>query len=719
MNDEAFKPLDPVKAQPAKAAKVEWIAILPVPADAPKAPDRHPRLGKPAQRWTYRDARGDVLGHVCRFNLAGGDKQFRPLVLFRPAQGGAAQWRWESWPAPRPLYGLDELAATPSAHVLITEGEKAADAARKLAKGHVVITSPNGSRSAGKADWTPLKGRHVTIWPDADKPGHDYAHALADAAMQAGAASVAIIDPPKGVPDGWDAADALADGWTEDRAADQIRTATPHASASADAGTAKGKEGRQRRPAQRDSLMSLTTDCRLWHSPDGDGFASYAVGNHRENWPIRSQRFKRWLAARAYEHMGLAPGAQALEDTLRVLEARATDEGRQHQPWGRTGERDGAIFIDLGDADWNVVEITGKGWHVMAAPDVPFVRSPSMRPLPRPECGESIDRLRNFANVADEASFMMAGAWLVAALRPRGPYPILIANGEQGSGKSNFSRLLRSLVDPNAAPIRATPKDERDLIVAALNSHVLAFDNLSKVEPWLADALCRLSTGGGFSARALHTDRDEMVFSGTRPIILNGIPALSDRPDLADRAINIRLKSIPENERRPEDELWADWNDEAPMVLGALFDGVSAGLRNMPNTRLARSPRMADFAKWVTACQTGLAWEPGAFLQTYMDNRDNVQDTAFEADPIAVAIGKLAELSGPDGWRGTPTQLLEELSLHASDGVRRSRSWPQTPQGLGNKLDRIAPLLRSRHIHLERHHSGIRYITIVQVHPQG
>ncbi len=68
------------------------------------------------------------------------------------------------------------------------------------------------------------------------------------------------------------------------------------------------------------------------------------------------------------------------------------------------------------------------------------------------------------------------------------------------------------------------PKDERDLIVAAYNSHVLCSDNLSKVEVWFADALCRLATGGGFSARALHTDRDKAIFFGTKSIILNGIP---------------------------------------------------------------------------------------------------------------------------------------------------------------------------------------------------
>jgi putative DNA primase/helicase len=140
-----------------------------------------------------------------------------------------------------------------------------------------------------------------------------------------------------------------------------------------------------------------------------------------------------------------------------------------------------------------------------------------MRSLPEPEGGSSIEELRRFVNVRSDDDFTLVVAWLVMALRPRGPYPTPVANGEQGSGKSVFCRmLLRSLVDPSAAPIRAIAKDDRDLIVSAINSWVLAFDNLSTILGWLSDALCRLATGGGFATRMLHTDHEEMIFEGAR-----------------------------------------------------------------------------------------------------------------------------------------------------------------------------------------------------------
>ena len=125
-------------------------------------------------------------------------------------------------------------------------------------------------------------------------------------------------------------------------------------------------------------------------------------------------------------------------------------------------------------------------------------------------------------------------AWLIQALRPQGPYPVLILQGEQGSAKTTIERMLRALVDPSTAPLRTTPRNEHDLYIAATNTWVLAFDNISNLQPWLSDALCRLSTGGGFTTRTLYENREQELFDAMRPVILNGISDVATRPDLFD-----------------------------------------------------------------------------------------------------------------------------------------------------------------------------------------
>lgn len=144
------------------------------PRPAPVPPATHPSLGKHTGEYPYLNSNGDELYRVRRYDTPDG-KEYRPLLYT------GVKWIWNYPPEPRPLYGLDRLADKSKSLVLIVEGEKAADSAAKLFPAIAVITSPAGAKAAAKADWTPLKGREVVIWPDNDKAGLEYAgevHAL-------------------------------------------------------------------------------------------------------------------------------------------------------------------------------------------------------------------------------------------------------------------------------------------------------------------------------------------------------------------------------------------------------------------------------------------------------------------------------------------------------------------------------------------------------------
>jgi putative DNA primase/helicase len=705
-------PFAPLSGKPPAAPTIEREAgrsiVVPIPANAPPPPGH--RLGKPGATWRYAAATGALLGYVHRFD-GDGDKQFRPQTLWRDDAAGVLEWRWESWPAPRPLYGLDLLAAKQSAPVVITEGEKACDAARRLLPaGFVAITSPNGSKSAKKADWSPLTGRRVIIWPDADDAGLAYSQAVASIVAPI-AASVRIVSPPEPCAEGWDAADAEADGWGPDRIAALIDGARAAQDDKPDQTTEPGE--RKRRESRSDALMAALDGLDLWHDADLVAYATIEIAGHAENWALKSQAFKRWLANLSRLKTGQVLSSSTLDDVIRTLEAIAINECPRHIAYLRTGRYREHIYLDLCDDAWRAVEITAHGWRVVERPPVKFIRTPAMRALPEPEAGEGIEIFRDLVNVKDDDSFKLVVAFMVAALRDRGPYPVLVVNGEQGTGKSVFSRMVRGLIDPSAAPIRAAPKDDRDLIVSAMNSKVLAFDNLSSVPNWLSDALCRIATGGGFATRMLHTDRDEVICEVQSPVILNGIPSLTDRADLADRALNVHLRVIPESERRPEDALWQDYHERQSLILGALLDAVSAGLRNVAGLKLDRLPRMADFMKWVSAAESGLGWETGDFVAAYNRNRADVADGAFEADAVAVAIRDFMRASTEQVWTGTATELLSRLAGHASDTIRKSRAWPATASGLGNRLDRAAPLLRVKGFVIDRRKSDARLISII------
>jgi hypothetical protein len=279
----------------------------------------------------------------------------------------------------------------------------------------------------------------------------------------------------------------------------------------------------------------------------------------------------------------------------------------------------------------------------------------------------------------------------VAALRPRGPYPVLALTGEQGSAKTLLAGLLRALIDPNSVPLRALPRNEHDVYIAARNSHVLANDNASGLPDWLSDTYCRLATGGGFSTRQLYTDDDEVLFGSTRPIILNGIDDIVTRPDLADRSIVLTLAAIPDDKRKLETELWREFERRLPRILGALLTAVSHGLRTLPDVKLDRKPRMADFAVWATACE-GAIWNKGMFMAAYGANIAEAVEIVLEGDQVATVLRSY--INSNCEFTGTATDLLKALNEIVPEAQQRAKSWPKRPANLAKALRRIAPPLR-------------------------
>ena len=243
------------------------------------------------------------------------------------------------------------------------------------------------------------------------------------------------------------------------------------------------------------------------------------------------------------------------------------------------------------------------------------------------------------------------------------------------------------------ARLGSPPREERDLLVAARNSWVIAFDNLSGIKEWLADALCRIATGGGSSARQLYTDSEEVLFEAMRPVVLNGIPDLATRPDLADRAIILKLPTIHETERRTEAALWAEFDDSSGNILGFLLDAVSTALKRRDDVRLDQIPRMGDFCIWAEAAGPAFGWHPGEFTEAYQDNRDTAISMTVTADVVAETI--LAMVEEAKEWHGTASELLEKLNLRAYDQIKRSDQWPKAPNALSNRLRRAAPGLRA------------------------
>jgi hypothetical protein len=371
---------------------------------------------------------------------------------------------------------------------------------------------------------------------------------------------------------------------------------------------------------------------------------------------------------------------------------------------GPLAEHDGAIYLDLCNDKWEQVKIAESGWEAIKSEDSPvrFVRAKGMLALPEPKKGGNADLLRDLLNLpeGDKDNWPLIAGWLVAAFKPNGDgfdYPLLAIHGEQGSGKSTAQRLLRDPIDPNKATLRAAPRDERDLAIAASHGRIISCDNLTHISEPLSNAFCRLATGGGFATRELFSDDGECIFDAQRPVIVNGIAEVVTKSDLLDRAILVYLPTIPKGKRWKKRVLNRKFIDAQPLILGALLDAVSVGLRRMSEgIELDEWPRMSDFAEWAIACETAIGLEPGDFITAYTKNISRADDLAIEASALAQEL--LALLDTENGvWDGTTGELIRGLNGRLEkrgDNPKNIDGWPRSAKGLRNKLKELAPNLR-------------------------
>jgi hypothetical protein len=468
--------------------------------------------------------------------------------------------------------------------------------------------------------------------------------------------------------------------------------------------------GDSRSASDRLIALVLETGIEFFHDPDQHGWASIRVDGHWENHRIHSRPFQLLLLRIYYRETGRSPGAQAIRAALELFEAIALFDGEESPVNLRVANHREKLYLDLCDRTWRAVEIDAEGWRIIDRSPARFHRTPGSQPLPAPQRGGDLGELRRFLNV-DHQGWTLIRAFLVAALRPGVPCPILVVKGEQGAGKSTACRVISSLIDPRTSALRGVPREVRDLTAAARNSWLVCFDNLSRLPEDLADAACRLATGGGFGGRQLYSDHDEAIFDATRPLVFNSIPDLgAGRPDFLDRALIVEFVAITPEMRHDETRFWCEFSERRPRILGALLDAAVAGLRSLPGVKLDWPPRLVDFAVWVSACEEALDMEPGEALAACTANYAEARNLALEAFPVFVPLVALAEA----GFCGTMLELLARLKGLSGDDTPQPQGWPRTANSLGNMLRRMTGHLRSAGIDLQfnRQHGGRRTVSI-------
>jgi hypothetical protein len=450
---------------------------------------------------------------------------------------------------------------------------------------------------------------------------------------------------------------------------------------------------KEKRETIGDLSLKLAKSATYFHTADKVAYADIWIEGNRHTYAVRSRAFRLWLSGEYYKVTSRGISSQALQDTLSTLEAIAIFDGETRSVHLRTAEYQGKTYLDLGTPDWRVAEVDSLGWRIISEPPVRFWRPESLLPLPVPVEGGNLNELKDLLNV-DGASWTLIITFLLFCLQPDQTYPVLVLSAHRGSGKTAAAEILKGLVDPGKAPLIKLQGDTHKLAVAASRRNVMVYDNVGNITPDQSDDLCRIATGFGYSTRTLHTTDEETTFELTRPQIITAIDALVTRDDLADRVLMAQLPEISDRQRLPQSQLNAKVEAARPRILGALLTALSQTLAQLPHTKPVELPRMGDYGLFAIASEQALGLQPGEFMRTFSENREQSRQVVIESSPVGEAIVRLMEKTAST-WKGTASELLNELEQHTDEATYRSRYFPKASNMLKRQLNRLTPDLKA------------------------
>ena len=440
----------------------------------------------------------------------------------------------------------------------------------------------------------------------------------------------------------------------------------------------------------------------LSHSSNDEVHATVDLGQRCQTIPVKSALFKKVLAMKFYKNQGKVPKKGALKAIAQEIDWIGQFDAPKLIPNIRYAKIGDTIYVDLSDRQGHFVRIDRDGWsihrHSIASP--PFIRNAGMKEQVLPEKGGSIEDLRPFLNIGTDDQFILTVAFILGAMQPNGPFPILTVHGPQGASKSTMLKIIRSIVDPSEAALTAPSSSVEDLFLRALHTWMHCIDNVSTLSNKMSDAYCQLVTGGVYHRRTKYRNTEETIIKVKRPVAFNGIAPFAKQNDFLDRSIWLELSSVSDANRKPESEIWPEWDKARPRILGAVFDAVAMALKNLNQVKLDSLPRMADFARWVVAAEPACPWAHGDFMRVYEGNRTEMIDIALEYDPVGDGIQKL--MKDRMQWHGTTTKLLDTLNEVVRNDIKKHKEWPRAAITLSKRLMRLEGFLAARGLKIDR-----------------
>jgi hypothetical protein len=467
------------------------------------------------------------------------------------------------------------------------------------------------------------------------------------------------------------------------------------------------------------------------------------INDHYEVLPIEDAKFRKYLSISYYDKLNEIPNTEAVRNVIQHLAAKSTFKGdtitlHLRTAWSNNNEIRDSIYYAMSDNKNRCVKITSDGWTILERQtDILFKRYnhqiPQIEPVSVDNLDDKEDVLEQFItllNIKNYNDRLLLKCYIVSLFIPDIPHVILILLGEQGGAKSTLQELIKMLVDPSITKTFTFPKDTNEFIQQLSHNYLVYYDNVSAIQDWISDLLCRAVTGSSFSKRALYTNDDDIYYSFMRKLGLNGIDLAKINADLSDRSINIKPDRIDKLDRVKLDKIWNQFNAIKPRLLGYIFNILSKVLEYKKTHGEITFPnglnRMADWEEYTEIISRCMGNPEGEFQRIYQENLSRQVDDAVASSQLCTVVIELIENeeNKPNEWQErTPTDLYDKLSDIARytlklNNLTNKKYWPQSPGSLSYNLNRVKTILREKGIEVTtgvKNKDGVRVIKLIKL----
>lgn len=459
----------------------------------------------------------------------------------------------------------------------------------------------------------------------------------------------------------------------------------------------------------------ILQDVSLYVDQTKDSYTQVPYGNGKKMIKVNGAEFKRHIRLKAHDYTeGSLISADTVSQLVNQLDAVAHNSGKPVKLANRIAWEGQDIVYDMTDDHWSSIRVNGNGWKVDESCPPLFKREEHQSPQVSPIRGGKLKSFFDLFSFTEEQELLLS-VWLVYTLIPEVPKVILYVQAEKGSGKTDFTRTLRRLIDPSALSSLKEPNNEDRLVNQLYHHYIPLFYNINFMPHWFIRLCCMTATGESDERRRLFTDDGAFILSFTHPIILNAINRLAiEYPDFQDRTMLLKLARINEEDRIESAEYWAKFESMRSDVFGAMLDALSSAMNIKPTVKLEKKPRMADFATWGCAIAEALGYSQEDFLTAYYKNMESANEEMIYDHPVAHVMYEF--MSDKSVWSGRASDLFEELKDVATDLNldQKDRIWPKSGSALSKRLNEIKSNLSDVGIEVELPHQsgGKRIMTV-------